>query len=1088
MAMPPIEYTMFSKANGALTKRIVLGPDGKVVSDGSACVMARGTARRAWCSSMQEYADQLGSFTSSEALATGSLREDLPDQVKVVTKLKLVHGAAGPGVIARDQDHIVYRAGKSALALLDFDAKGMPDAVRQRIGDLGGVWQALVSVIPELANAGRVERASTSAGLSNSVTGEEFPGSGGRHFYIAVTDGSDVARFLKDLHKRCWLAGLGWLMVGAGGQLLERSIVDRVVGSPERLAFEGAPVLIHPLMQDAEARRAIATEGDPLDSLAVCSPLPDLEDDAFSQAIAKESAPLAPEAAAARWKFVDKQSRRLHKKTGLDLAAARRIVERQCDGVLLPNVELPFDDPEFAGCAVKDVLADPDRFEGATLADPLEGIAYGRCKAKVMRRPDGTLWIHSFAHGKTTYQLKYDYPAAVAVLRNASVVADADVADRFVEIVLKLGDLDPVQIDGLIRVVAVRTKAGKNAIRQKLREARQQAAQALLGFFPKPSRFAIEDKCLAFMKKTDTGTVPVKLCNFVAHIIEDQTYDDGATEQRRYLIEGELDDGTPLPTAIVPIREFSSPIWVDRCWGAKAIVHTGAGAAMLGEAIKALSGHVLECRIYGHIGWRKIEGEWFYLHARGAIGAGGAASNIDVELQGELDGYQLQAPGDLCAAVRASIEMLDLSVPVAAAAWRAPLAEFAPVTFSLFEAGATGTLKSALTGVAQAHWGARWGDGFHFPANWSGTANSIEKMSFHAKDALFVIDDFAPAGTRYAVDALHEKTERLMRAQGNSAGRSRLSSDTTQRPTYWPRGLVASSGEDVPRGHSLRARMIIDQIGPKTIDPAKLRKLQDSARAGRLAEAMAGYVQWLAARANAGNLTTDLEQTLAKQGKNFLAEHRRTGAAAASLALGVHEFLTFALQSGAIDLAMAKTWFANAKTALQDITGAQKVEQAQEDPVNLFVDRVVSLLASGAAHLTDKDGTEPEWAPTLLGWRATTETYKEAGALPVIRTKMTPQGHRIGWLTDTEVWLLPDETLDAVQRVNGHTFPIGRNALGKRLRDRGLLVATEKDSFTKKVRAGGGTPRVFVFERSWLLPNPEDEDEELAAEGKNAAE
>jgi hypothetical protein len=40
---------------------------------------------------------------------------------------------------------------------------------------------------------------------------------------------------------------------------------------------------------------------------------------------------------------------------------------------------LPFDDEELAGVTVADVLADPARFEGATLADPLEGVSYGQC-------------------------------------------------------------------------------------------------------------------------------------------------------------------------------------------------------------------------------------------------------------------------------------------------------------------------------------------------------------------------------------------------------------------------------------------------------------------------------------------------------------------------------------------------------------------------------------------------------------------------------------------------------------------------------------------------------------------------------------
>ena len=45
---------------------------------------------------------------------------------------------------------------------------------------------------------------------------------------------------------------------------------------------------------------------------------------------------------------------------------------------------------------------------GETLADPVEGIGYGRCKAKILRRSDGSLWIKSFAHGGSMYALKFD--------------------------------------------------------------------------------------------------------------------------------------------------------------------------------------------------------------------------------------------------------------------------------------------------------------------------------------------------------------------------------------------------------------------------------------------------------------------------------------------------------------------------------------------------------------------------------------------------------------------------------------------------------------------------------------------------------
>jgi hypothetical protein len=57
-----------------------------------------------------------------------------------------------------------------------------------------------------------------------------------------------------------------------------------------------------------------------------------------------------------------------------------------------------------------------------------------------------------------------------------------------------------------------------------------------------------------------------------------------------------------------------------------------------------------------------------------------------------------------------------------------------------------------------------------------------------------------------------------------------------------------------------------------------------------------------------------------------------------------------------------------AAEALRSSAAAQETEQAQEDPVQMFVEAIPSVLAAGRAHLTNKDGTSPEEAPSL-GWR-----------------------------------------------------------------------------------------------------------------------
>jgi len=155
------------------------------------------------------------------------------------------------------------------------------------------------------------------------------------HVFVLVRDGACVERLLRTLHDRCWLGGLGWLMVGAGGQLLDRSLVDRTVYAGERLVFEGTPVLRAPLVQDVALRAPQVVEGDAVDAAAACPDLTMAERARLRALRQAEAHRLAPDAAASRRTFVDQQVGRVVERAGVTESAARRIVERQCEGVLL---------------------------------------------------------------------------------------------------------------------------------------------------------------------------------------------------------------------------------------------------------------------------------------------------------------------------------------------------------------------------------------------------------------------------------------------------------------------------------------------------------------------------------------------------------------------------------------------------------------------------------------------------------------------------------------------------------------------------------------------------------------------------------
>src|SRR4051812_42108159 len=98
---------------------------------------------------------------------------------------------------------------------------------------------------------------------------------------------------------------------------LERSIVDRMVGSPEHLVFEAAPIVEPPLAQDLRTRRPIPFDGEAIDTAAACQPLSAQEETRLGEMLAQATAVLAPNIAKARRAYDTEQTKRIVERTGM---------------------------------------------------------------------------------------------------------------------------------------------------------------------------------------------------------------------------------------------------------------------------------------------------------------------------------------------------------------------------------------------------------------------------------------------------------------------------------------------------------------------------------------------------------------------------------------------------------------------------------------------------------------------------------------------------------------------------------------------------------------------------------------------------
>jgi hypothetical protein len=563
---------------------------------------------------------------------------------------------------------------------------------------------------------------------------------------------------------------------------------------------------------------------------------------------------------------------------------------------------------------------------------------------------------------------------------------------------------------------------------------------------PSGNSYRVENGCICHERTSRDGTFTVALCNFAARIVEQTTLDDGAERRFTLALEGKLTDGTPLPRVEIPAADFAGMNWIVPSWGTRAVVLAGLSAKdHLRAALQLLSGDVPSKLIYGHTGWREAAGEWFYLHAAGAIGANGPVAGVSVDLPDALARLTLPDPPEgeaLVEAVRASLRLLELApdrvtVPLLASTYRAPLAT---ADFASHVSGPTGVGKTELAALCQQHFGAGL-DARHLPGSWASTGNSLEGLAFVAKDVLLLVDDFAPQGSQHDVARYHREADRLVRAQGNLSGRARCRPDGSVRPAKPPRGLILSTGEDTPRGQSLRARLFTLELSPGELDWSKLTDAQADASAGKHAAGMAGYLRWLAPRID--KIRRELPGKVAELRSEMASDdqHARTPGIAADLLIGMRHFLRFAVECGAVSADESEGYLHRVRTGLTAAAAEQAAHVQAAEPCGQFLRLVSAALASGRAHVAAPNGDKPR-DPTAWGWREEEYSGREGP-----ETRWKAQGRRIGWADGaSDLYLESDAAFAEAQRLageQGESLPIASRTLWKRMHERKLLISVD---------------------------------------------
>jgi hypothetical protein len=457
----------------------------------------------------------------------------------------------------------------------------------------------------------------------------------------------------------------------------------------------------------------------------------------------------------------------------------------------------------------------------------------------------------------------------------------------------------------------------------------------------------------------------------------------------------------------------------------------------LREAIQEQSSNIVTRQVFTHTGWRIVGGRHVFLTATGAVGCGG----VEVDLDPGLVRYGLPAKvEDPVEAFRTSLELLtiapfNVTVPLWAAAYRAPLFTTLPADLSLWLEGPTGSLKSTLAALFLCHFGNF--DRGHLPGSWGSTANALEHRAFVLKDVVFVIDDYAPRAGLDDRD-LQGKAARLLRAQGNLSARSRLRADTSERPDMPPRGLIVATGEQHPPGQSVLARTVVLELDRGEIDFEGLDRAQTEAH--RLPHAMAGYVEWLALEMVTLTEFLPTRFAAARAHANTPGMHLRVPEHVAHLYVGAEMGLEYGLAIGAITTRMTDVYKRLMWEALVEVARGQGRLVAEERPTLRFLRLLATLVMQRRVELAERE------AGVAMS-RAGTEF--------------------IGWYDDARLHLVSEAAFGAVNRFardSGSSFPISEDRLKREL-SKESLSEHDPDRLLKTVRIGAGTKKVLCLVR-----------------------
>jgi hypothetical protein len=139
--------------------------------------------------------------------------------------------------------------------------------------------------------------------------------------------------------------------------------------------------------------------------------------------------------------------------------------------------------------------------------------------------------------------------------------------------------------------------------------------------------------------------------------------------------------------------------------------------------------------------------------------------------------------------------------------------------------GPSGGGKTLLARLAASFFGDPGAGQVNRLASWNSTANYVQRLGYYFRDCLYAVDDYKPELVKPA------DLVRILQNHSDAAGRGRLNADASVNVTRPIRGLLLSTGEDVPaQTSSGLARTVVVFVPGREKDQARRDRCIEASR------------------------------------------------------------------------------------------------------------------------------------------------------------------------------------------------------------------------------------------------------------------